>query len=134
MTRLGEAGDHGVPRHDVPRGHPVEHGARGGEVLGAEERGEARVGRDEDGEAVARRGLVEQVVVVRWGQEAEVEVRERGVRVGVGEEAEAEEVRMEEAAAGSCAWAGRRGTDLSTAASAKGQGRWPGARRRRGRA
>jgi hypothetical protein len=47
---------------------------------------------------VQRRGrVIEQaagVVVVR-GQEAGVEVRERGVRVGMGEEAEAEEVPVE---------------------------------------
>jgi hypothetical protein len=85
VAGLGKAGDHGVPRHDVSRGHPVEHGARGGDVPRTEERGEARVGRDEEGVSVARRRLVEQVarLVVRWGEEAGVEVSERGVRVRV---------------------------------------------------
>jgi len=95
VASLGEAGDHGVPRHDVPRGHRIEQSARRGDVPRAEAGSEERVGRDEEGVAAAQRGrAIEQARCVR-GKEAGVEVGERGVRVRVGEEAEAEEVRVE---------------------------------------
>lgn len=75
--------------------------------------------------AVQRRGrVIEQaagVVVVR-GQEAGVEVRERGVRVGVGEEAEAEEVRVEGGRRGESGVLGEAGHRLEDGSEGEGAG------------
>lgn len=75
--------------------------------------------------AVQRRGrVIEQAagVVVFRGQEAGVEVREGGVRVGVGEEAEAEEVRVEGGRRGKSGVLGEAGHRLEDGGEGEGAG------------
>lgn len=75
--------------------------------------------------AVQRRGRVIKqatgVVVVR-GEEVGVEVRERGVRIGVGEEAEAEEVRVEGGRRGENGVLGKAGHRLEDGGECEGAG------------